>query len=76
MYRLTMESRSTWTDERLDDRFDHIDSELKLLRMEMRDGFAGVRAEINDLRGIMIRFNGAMVIGLLGVIAAILARGG
>lgn len=81
-----MESRSTWTDARLDDRFDHIDTELTQLRnemregfgdvrTEMREGFSDVRAEINELRGIMIRFNGAMVVGLLGVLAAVVLRG-
>jgi hypothetical protein len=74
--------RGAWTDERLDDRFDQIDRRfdqidrrLDRIELEMREGFTGVRAEINDLRSIMIRFNGAMVVGLLGVIAAIFARG-
>jgi hypothetical protein len=74
--------RSTWTDERLSDRFDQIDRrfdqvdrEISALRTEMRDGFTEVRSEINDLRLIMIRFQGAMLVTLLGVIAAILARG-
>jgi hypothetical protein len=78
--------RSAWTDKRLEDRFDHVDGELSSLRTEvhgefravrtdMREGFAEVRGEINDLRLIMIRFQGAMLIALLGVIAAILARG-
>jgi hypothetical protein len=49
--------------------------EFRAVRTEMRDGFAEVRGEINDLRLIMIRFQGAMLIALLGVIAAILARG-
>jgi hypothetical protein len=78
--------RSAWTDKRLEDRFDHVDGELSSLRTEMhdefravrtemREGFAEVRGEINDLRLIMIRFRGAMLIGLLGVIATILTRG-
>jgi hypothetical protein len=67
--------RGAWSDERLDDRFDHIDRELVLLRTELREGFSGIRAELNELRTIMIRFNGGMIIGLVGVIAAILARG-
>jgi hypothetical protein len=78
--------RSAWTDKRLEDRFDHVDRELSSLRTEvhgefravrtdMREGFTEVRGEINDLRLIMIRFQGAMLIALLGVIAAILARG-
>jgi hypothetical protein len=42
-------------------------------RLEQRlDGF---EIALNDLRNTMIRFNTALIIGLLGVIAAILARG-
>jgi hypothetical protein len=78
--------RSVWTDQRLGDRFDHIDKELADLRTEtrgdfaavradMRDGFGELRGEINDLRLILIRFQGAMLVALLGVIAAILVRG-
>ena len=74
--------RSTWTDDRLDDRFDHVDRELSLLRPDMREGFSGVRGEIkgvrgeiNDLRLVIIRGNWTVVAGLIGVIAAILARG-
>ena len=67
--------RSTWTDNRLDDRFDHVDRELSLLRSDMREGFSGVRGEINDLRLVIIRGNWTVVAGLIGVIAAILARG-
>ena len=67
--------RSTWTDNRLDDRFDHVDRELSLLRTEMREGFSGVRGEINDLRLVIIRGNWTVMAGLIGVIAAILARG-
>jgi hypothetical protein len=68
--------RSTWTDNRLGDRFDHVDRELSLLRSEMREGFSGVRGEINDLRLVIIRGNWTVMAGLIGVIAAILARGG
>ena len=78
--------RSTWTDERLDDRFDQIDrrfdrvdAEIRELRAEMRAGFAELRTElggqIESLRVAMNRWNVTMVAGLLGVIAAILARG-
>jgi len=88
--------RSTWTDNRLDDRFDHVDRELSLLRSDMREGFSGVRGEIkgvrgeingvrgeingvrgeiNDLRLVIIRGNWTVMAGLIGVIAAILARG-
>jgi len=60
--------RSAWTDERLDDRFDHVDRELSQLRSE-------VRAEFADLRSLMIRLQATTLIAFLGVITAILARG-
>jgi 3-dehydroquinate synthetase len=45
----------------------------------MREGFQQVRGEINDLRtefrAVMFRVGGGVMVGLLGVIAAILARG-
>ncbi len=86
-----MESRSAWTDERLDDRFDHIDGELRELRTdvrelrvelrseigglreEIRSEIGGLRGEIDALRLAMIRVGGA---GFIGLIAAVLLRGG
>jgi argininosuccinate lyase len=74
--------RAAWTDERLDDLadamrngFSRVDQDIRDLRVEVRDGFADLRTEINDLRLVMLRVGGAMIIGLVGVIAAILARG-
>jgi hypothetical protein len=81
--------RGAWTDARLDDRFDQIDRRFdqvdkrfdqvdrrfeqvdrRFERLEQRldVGFA-------QLHGTMVRFNTALIVGLLGVIAAILARG-
>lgn len=75
--------RGAWTDERLDDRFDQIDRRfdqverrLDRIEIEMRNGFAGVRAEIAELRTLVFRSNLAMIVGLFGVIAATVARGG
>jgi hypothetical protein len=81
--------RAAWTNERLDDlatgmregfvRVDNdirdVRGEIAALRAEMHEGFAQLRAEINELRGMMFRGNIAMMVGFLGVIAAILARG-
>ena len=74
--------RAAWTDQRLDDLaaamrdgFSRVDQDMRDLRLEMRDGFTQVRAEINDLRLVMLRIGGAIVVGLIGVIAAILASG-
>jgi hypothetical protein len=77
--------RGAWTDARLDDRFDQIDRRFDQVDrrfdrvdtelMEMRVEIRGVRGEINDLRSTFVRFNAGIMVGLLGVIAAILARG-
>jgi hypothetical protein len=47
--------RRTWTDERLDDRFDQIDRRFDQvdrrfdrLESEMREGFAGIRSEMHE----------------------------
>ena len=74
--------RAAWTDQRLDDLvaairdgFSRVDQDIRDLRLETREGFAQLRTEINDLRLVMLRVGGAMIVGLIGVIAAILARG-
>lgn len=60
-----------WSDERLDD-----------LAEAMRSGFARVdqdirqlRGDINGLRRVIMTFGGGIIVGLIGVIAAVLARG-
>ncbi len=78
--------RSAWTDERLDDRFDHIDAELRALRAEIAEqGSAlrgeiaelgsSLRGEIADLRATMLRLYGGNLIAMFGLVAAILIRG-
>ena len=49
--------------------------EFASVRTEMRDGFVALRGEIESLRLILLRVGGGMMIALLGVIAAIIARG-
>ena len=77
-----MMERTAWTDERLDD----LSGEVRELRREMRaefsdvrsgmrTGFREVRDETEALRLTVLRVGGGMLIGLTGVIAAILARG-
>jgi hypothetical protein len=79
---LTAVERAAWTDERLDDLavamregFGRVDQDIRDLRVEMREGFADLRSEINDLKLVMLRVGGAMLVGLIGVIAAVLAAG-
>ena len=61
--------RATWTDERLDD-----------LSESIRNGFERVDTDIRELRQTMTRAWITMIsvqmVGFLGVIATILARGG
>ncbi|MGH2923426.1 MAG: hypothetical protein ACRDKH_05290 [Solirubrobacterales bacterium] len=75
--------RAVWTNERLDDLaeamrsgFARNDAEHREMRREMRDGFAGVRAELDSLRQTMIRIGGGMLIGFIAVLAGIIVRGG
>jgi hypothetical protein len=68
--------RSVWTDERLSDRFDHIDRELSDLRSEMRDLRLEMREGFADLRSLMIRLHLGTLIPMLGLFAALVARGG
>lgn len=49
--------------------------EIAGLRTEMREEFGSMRGEINELRLMMFRIGGGVMVGLVGVIAAILARG-
>jgi hypothetical protein len=65
--------RTAWTDERLDDRMAGIDKSIDSLTVEMRAGFAELRAEMRDLRADFNRFQDRMVqvgFGLVGVMAA------
>ena len=74
--------RAAWTDERLSDLaeamrpgFARVDQDIRDLRSEMHHGFSDLRAEIDSLRLVMLPVGGGIIIALIGVIAAILARG-
>lgn len=74
--------RMAWTDERLDDLsrrmdagFARVDADIRELRHDTRTGLAEVRGEIEALRATILRVGGGMMVGLVGVIAAVLARG-
>jgi hypothetical protein len=67
--------RVAWTDERFDDLarrmdagFDRIDADICELRRELR-------TEVGALRTTMIRIGGGIMVGLVGVIGAVLASG-
>ncbi len=74
--------RVSWTDERLDDLarrmdtgFAELRADLRTFRSEARSEFADVRGGIDALRQTILRVGGGMMIGLVGVIAAVLVRG-
>jgi hypothetical protein len=56
--------RATWSDERLDD-----------LSRRVDNGFDRLDHDIRELRGLIIRFGGGIMVGLVGVIAAIISTG-
>jgi hypothetical protein len=74
--------RATWTDERLDDLSNRMEMRDAIggLRGEMRDAIGGLRGElggeIEALRLTILRTGGGIMIGLVGVIAAVFASGG
>jgi hypothetical protein len=57
--------RVAWTDERLDE-----------LVRRMDVGFERLDREIRDLRSVTARVGGGIMVGLVGVIAAVFANGG
>jgi hypothetical protein len=61
--------RAVWTDERLDDLARRMDAGFERVDRDMRE----LRGEIGGLRVALVRVGGAIVAGLIGVIAAVLA---
>ena len=60
--------RSAWSDERLDDLSRRMDAGFARVDADIRE----LRAEIGGLRLTLLRVGGGIMIGLVGVIAAIL----
>jgi hypothetical protein len=71
-----MEQRSAWTDARLDDRFDRVDRDLADLRAEVRGLRTETQTGFAELRQSMFRMNISLWAGVIGLLAAIIARGG
>ena len=59
--------RIAWTDERLDDLANRMDAGFARVDADIRE----LRAEIGGLRLTLLRVGGGIMIGLVGVIAAI-----
>ena len=64
--------RVAWTDQRLDDLANRMDAGFARLDADIRELRAELRAEIGGLRLALGRVGGGIMIGLVGVIAAIL----
>jgi hypothetical protein len=60
--------RVAWTDERLDDLANRMDAGFARVDADIRE----LQAEIGGLRLTLLRVGGVIMIGLVGVIAAIL----
>ena len=60
--------RTAWTDERLDDLGNRMDAGFARVDADIRE----LRAEIGGLRLTLLRVGGGIMVGLAGVIAAIL----
>jgi hypothetical protein len=71
-----MEQRSDWTDARLDDRFDRVDHDLADLRAEVRGLRTETQTGFAELRQSIFRMNVSLWAGVIGLLAAIIARGG
>jgi len=74
--------RVSWTDERLDDLAQRMDTgfaelraDLRTFHSEARSEFADVRGGIDALQQTILRVGGGMMVGVIGVIAAVLVRG-
>lgn len=64
--------RTAWTDERLGDLSRRMDAGFARVDADIRELRAELRAEIGGLRLTLLRVGGGIMIGLVGVIAAIL----
>jgi hypothetical protein len=63
------------TSRRVDAGFARVDAELRELRGEIRGLGSELRGEIDALRITMLRVGGGVIVGLVGVIAAVLVSG-
>lgn len=75
VYAESME-RMAWTDDRLDDLSRRMDAGFERVDRDIRDLRGELHTELTALRVTLLRVGGAIVVGLVGVIAAVLAGGG
>lgn len=77
-----MMERMAWTDERLDDLsrrmdagFQRVDADIRDLRMEMGAMRTEMVGQIDALRTTLLHVGGGIIVGLVGVIAAVFVGG-
>lgn len=63
--------RMAWTDERLDDLAQRMDAGFERVDRDIRE----LRMEIGGLRTTLMRVGGGIMVGLVGVIAALAVNG-
>ena len=63
-----MMPRERWTDERLDD----LNAKVDDLRLEMRQGFARIDADMRDLNARFDALNRNLLVGAVAIIAALI----
>ena len=75
--------RNSWTDERLDDGFNHVGAEIQAVRNEVKsvkhdvqslrgevhDGFSQMNARLDGLQRIFMQLCGGVIVALIGLIA-------
>jgi hypothetical protein len=59
-----------WTDERLGDRFDGLDTTLDRVDRDIRE----LRSDMREMRTLIFQLWGSTVIGMIGVIATVFIR--
>lgn len=74
--------RAAWTDQRLDDLatrvdtgFTRVDADFREVRADIRGLRAELRGELDALRVTLLHVGGGVIVGLVGVIAAVLVSG-
>jgi hypothetical protein len=73
--------RTAWTDERLDDLsrrmdsgFERVGADIRAMRSDLGGRIDGLGSRVDALQVTMLRVGGGVMVGLAGVIAAILVR--
>jgi hypothetical protein len=74
--------RAAWTDERLDDLaesirigFGRLDQDNRDLRRELVELRAEMNEQFRELHLLLLRGGGAVIVALIGLIAAVMLRG-